>query len=185
MIKRPYIIMTINKKLLATISLLSAVVFMAMSPATKPAEEHFKNLKVLSKNISDEEMHKTMEEWEHALGARCSFCHVRNEDTKKMDWASDAKPEKEMAREMYKMTQEINKKYFHAQKDSTDRIMESSINCYSCHRGVSHPEVVRASELPRQAPAGQPAWAPGTAPAQGATPAPGSNPPPPAPEKKP
>ena len=180
MFKRPYIIMTINKKFIATIGLLSAVVFMAMSPATKPADEPFKNLKVLPKNISKEEMHKTMEEWEHALGARCSFCHVRNEDTKKMDFAADGKPEKEMAREMYKMTQEINKKYFHAQKDSTDRIMESSINCYSCHRGVQHPEVVRASELPRQAPTGQPAWAP----APGTTPAPGSTPTP-APEKKP
>jgi hypothetical protein len=184
MFKRPYIIMTINRKLLATIGLLSAVVFMAMSPAIKPADEPFKNLKVLPKNISKEEMHKTMEEWEHALGARCSFCHMRNEDTKKMDFAADGKPEKEMAREMYKMTQEINKKYFHAQKDSTDRIMESSINCYTCHRGVSHPEVVRASELPRQAPVGQPAWAPGAAPAPGTAPAPGSTPPP-APEKKP
>lgn len=181
--------MTINRKLIVTIGLLSAVAFMAMVPATKkPAEEKFKNLKVLPKDITGEEMHKVMEEWEHALGARCSFCHVRNEDTKKMDFAADGKPEKDMAREMYKMTQDINKKYFHAEKDSTDRIMESSINCYSCHRGVSHPEVVRASELPRQprpgtppAP-GQPAWAPapGTAPAQGTPPAQT-----PAPEKKP
>jgi nitrate/TMAO reductase-like tetraheme cytochrome c subunit len=185
MFKLAYNFMTINKKLLATISLLSAVVFMAMSPSAKPKQdEGFKNLKVLPKNITGEQMHKVMEEWEHALGARCSFCHVRNEDTKKMDFAADGKPEKDMAREMYKMTQEINKKYFHAQKDSSDRIMESSINCYSCHRGVQHPEVVRASELPREprpgtAPApGQPAWAPGTAPA------PGSTPPPAAPEKK-
>ncbi|GGH05209.1 c-type cytochrome [Mucilaginibacter phyllosphaerae] len=173
--------MTINKKLFVTTGLLSAVLFMAMAPVGKPADdEKFKNLKVLPKDISKEEMHKVMEEWEHALGARCSFCHVRNEDTKKMDWASDAKPEKEMARDMYKMTQDINKKYFHAQKDSTGVIVESSVNCYSCHRGVQHPELVRASELPSQprtppAP-GQPAWAPGTTPA--AVPAP-------APEKKP
>ncbi|MES2267132.1 MAG: c-type cytochrome [Bacteroidota bacterium] len=180
--------MTINKKILVTIGLLSAVAFMAMVPADKKtADEKFKNLKVLPKDISKEEMHKVMEEWEHALGARCSFCHVRNEDTKKMDFAADGKPEKDMAREMYKMTQEINKKYFHAGKDSTGVILESSVNCYSCHRGVSHPEVVRASELPRQprpatppAP-GQPGWAPATGTAPGTPP-----PPPPAPpvEKK-
>ena len=150
----------INRKLLATAALLSVVIFMAMSPVPPADDEKFKNLKVLPKDITKDEMHKVMEEWEHALGARCSFCHVRNEDTKKMDWASDAKPEKEMAREMYKMTQAINKKYFHAKKDSTGRIMESSLNCYSCHRGVSHPEVIRASELPRpprenKAPEGQ------------------------------
>jgi nitrate/TMAO reductase-like tetraheme cytochrome c subunit len=158
--------MTINKKLLATMALLSVVVFMAMAPAAPADDEKFKNLKVLPKDISKEEMHKVMEEWEHALGARCSFCHVRNEETKKMDFANDAKPEKEMAREMYKMTQAINKKYFHAKKDSTNRIMESSINCYSCHRGVSHPEVIRASELPRP-----PRNANPPAPAQGTTPA--------------
>ncbi|MDB5128447.1 c-type cytochrome [Mucilaginibacter sp.] len=152
--------MTINKKLLATMALLSVVVFMAMAPAAPTDDEKFKNLKVLPKDISKEEMHKVMEEWEHALGARCSFCHVRNEETKKMDFANDAKPEKAMAREMYKMTQAINKKYFHAKKDSTNRIMESNINCYSCHRGVSHPEVVRASELPRPPRAVQPAPAP-------------------------
>lgn len=181
--------MIINKKLLAIAGLLSAVAFMAMSPVKKaPADEKFKNLKVLPKNISEKELDKVMEEWERALGARCSFCHARNEETKKMDWASDAKPEKEMARNMFLMTQDINKKYFHAQKDSTGVITESSVNCYSCHRGVSHPEVVRASDLPREQrpntppPAGQPAWAPapGTPPAQGTAPATT-----PAPEKKP
>lgn len=171
--------MTINKKMLAIAGLLIVVISMAMSPAVAPDDDGFKNLKVLPKDITKEQMHKVMDEWEHALGARCSFCHARNEETKKMDFASDAKPEKEMARDMYKMTQGINKKYFHAKKDSTNRVMESSINCYSCHRGVSHPEVIRASELPRNPPpAGQPTWAPGTAPAPGSTP-------PSAPEKKP
>lgn len=164
--------MNLNKKLLAVIGLSSGVLFMAMSPATKKADEpKFKNLKVLPKNITGEEMHKTMEEWEHALGARCSFCHERNEQTKKMDFASDAKPEKQMAREMYKMTQAINKKYFHSKKDSTGMVVESNVNCYSCHRGVSHPEIIRASELPRaqrpegQAPAGTPPPPPPTPPA--------------------
>ncbi|QHS56734.1 c-type cytochrome [Mucilaginibacter sp. 14171R-50] len=165
-----------NKKLLATIGLLSAVVFMAMSPAAVPADgDKFVNLKVLPKDISDKELHKVMEEWEHALGARCSFCHVRNEDTKKMDWANDAKPEKEMARNMYKMTQAINKKYFHSKKDSTNMVVESNVNCYTCHRGVQHPEVVRASELPRPPRNGQ---APG-----GSKPAEGQQQP--APETKP
>lgn len=162
--------MRINKKLTVTTVLLSAVALMAMSPIVKQADDtNFKNLKVLPKNISKEEMHKTMEEWEHALGAKCSFCHARNEDTKKMDFASDAKPEKQMAREMYKMTQEINKKYFHAEKDSTGVYKESSINCYSCHRGVSHPEVIRASEMPKPPRTDMPV--PGPKPADGQQPA--------------
>ncbi|RFZ90858.1 c-type cytochrome [Mucilaginibacter conchicola] len=154
--------MKFNTKLIAILGLSSAVVFMAMAPVAQKADEpKFKNLKVLPKNITEKQMHEVMEEWEHALGARCSFCHERNQETNKMDFASDAKPEKQMARDMFKMTQAINKKYFHSKKDSTGVVVESSVNCYSCHRGVSHPEIIRASELPRaqrpgQAPAGTP-----------------------------
>src|ERR1700749_2691768 len=95
-------VMPLNKKIVATVGLLSIVVLGAMTSMTpkKPQDEGFKNLKVLPKNISGDNLHKVMEEWEHSLGVHCNFCHVRNEETKKMDWASDAKPEKEMARDM-------------------------------------------------------------------------------------
>ncbi|MBK0378968.1 c-type cytochrome [Mucilaginibacter segetis] len=139
--------MNINKKLLATLSLLSIVIFMAMSPPQ--AEEKFKNLKVLPKNISHDDLHRVMDEWEHSLGVHCSFCHARNEETKKMDFASDAKPEKEMARHMYKMMTMLNKKYFKAQKDSIGMYTETGVNCYTCHRGDAHPEVVSPPEEKR------------------------------------
>ncbi|SDF79597.1 c-type cytochrome [Mucilaginibacter sp. P19] len=133
--------MLVNKKLLVTLGLLSIVVFGAMT-TSKPQDEGFKNLKVLPKNISGENLHKVMEEWEHSLGVHCNFCHARNEETKKMDWASDAKPEKAMARDMYKMMNKINQKYFHAKKDSLGMIMQSGVNCNTCHRGTAHPEVM-------------------------------------------
>ena len=140
----------INKKLLATLGLLTIVVFMAMSPPQEKKHE-FTNIKVLPKHITDRQLDHVMDEWAHSLGVRCNFCHARNEETKKMDFASDAKPEKEMARHMYKMMNSINKKYFEAKKDSTGMMMTSGINCYSCHRGVSHPEVVMAPN-PRRGP---------------------------------
>ena len=137
-------IMPFNRKIVATVGLLSIVVLGAMTSMTpkKPQDEGFKNLKVLPKNISGDNLHKVMEEWEHSLGVHCNFCHVRNEETKKMDWASDAKPEKEMARDMFKMMNKINQKYFHAKKDSLGMIMQSGVNCNTCHRGTAHPEVV-------------------------------------------
>ena len=137
-------LMPFNRKIVATVGLLSFVVLGAMTSMTpkKPQDEGFKNLKVLPKNISGDNLHKVMEEWEHSLGVHCNFCHVRNEETKKMDWASDAKPEKEMARDMFKMMNKINQKYFHAKKDSLGMIMQSGINCNTCHRGTAHPEVV-------------------------------------------
>jgi len=45
-----------------------------------------------------------------------------------------------MARHMYKMMNKINQKYFEAKKDSLGMMMRSGINCYTCHRGDSHPE---------------------------------------------
>lgn len=156
-------IMLVNKKLLVTLGLLSIVVFGAMT-TSKPQDEGFKNLKVLPKNISGENLHKVMEEWEHSLGVHCNFCHARNEETKKMDWASDAKPEKAMARDMYKMMNKINQKYFHAKKDSLGMIMQSGVNCNTCHRGTAHPEVMVPDG---KGPGGQPGPPP-------AGPAPGS-----------
>jgi hypothetical protein len=155
-------IMPVNKKLLVTLGLLSIVVFGAMTNI-KPQDEGFKNLKVLPKNISGENLHKVMEDWEHSLGVHCNFCHARNEETKKIDWASDAKPEKEMARDMYKMMNKINQKYFHAKKDSLGMIMQSGVNCNTCHRGTAHPEVTVPDG---KGPGGQPGPPPG-APAPG------------------
>lgn len=165
---------TINKKFLATVGLSSVVVLTAMT-ATQPAQNDMKakNLKVLPKNISHKELDHVMDEWAHSLGVRCNFCHAVNEDTKKIDWASDAKPEKQMARDMFKMTAAINKKFFKAGKDSLGMVMEAGVNCYTCHRGTAHPEVVEAPAPPRRQgppPAGQP----GGAPPQGATPPAGS-----------
>ncbi|MFC0514329.1 c-type cytochrome [Mucilaginibacter angelicae] len=154
--------MPVNKKLLVTLGLLSIVVFGAMT-TSKPQDEGFKNLKVLPKNISPDNLHKVMEDWEHSLGVHCNFCHARNEETKKIDWASDAKPEKQMARDMFKMMNKINQKYFHAKKDSLGMIMQSGVNCNTCHRGTAHPEVmVPDGKGPGMGP-GQPGPPPGGA----------------------
>ncbi|SDD81563.1 Photosynthetic reaction center cytochrome C subunit [Mucilaginibacter pineti] len=167
--------MFINKKILVTVGLLSVVVFGAMTSITpKPADEGFKNLKVLPKNITGDQLHEVMEEWEHSLGVHCNFCHVRDEAAKKMDWASDAKPEKEAARDMFKMMNKINQKYFHAKKDSLGMIMHSGVNCNTCHRGTAHPEVV--------VPEGKRPGGPGQGPGPGA--APGQPAPAGAPDKK-
>jgi hypothetical protein len=91
-----------------------------------------------------------MDEWAHSLGVRCNFCHAPNPETKKMDWASDAKPEKNMARMMYKMESDINKKYFKAGKDSLGMVMKAGVNCYTCHNGKAHPEVTMPPAPPRR-----------------------------------
>ena len=142
--------MTISKKFIATAALLAVVVTMAMAPPPQQEDHKFMNLKVLPKKITDKQLDQVMDDWAHSLGVRCNFCHARNEATNKMDFASDAKPEKDMARHMYKMMNDINKKYFEAKKDSLGMMITSGINCYSCHRGVSHPEVIAAPAPPHR-----------------------------------
>lgn len=130
--------MKFNKKAVATLSLLSIVVF-AVATSMAPVRE-YKNLKVLPKDISHEDLGKVMGKWSHALGVHCNFCHVRNEEARTMDFVSDAKPEKTAARHMFQMMNKINKKYFKAEKDSMGMVMESGISCVTCHHGSTHPE---------------------------------------------
>lgn len=93
----------------------------------------FKNLKVLPKDISEEELKAVMHNFNDALGVKCSFCHASGSNGK-LDFASDGKKYKEVAREMMKMTMGINKKYF-----KTKNPREFEVTCYTCHNGNDHP----------------------------------------------
>ena len=99
-----------------------------------------RNLKVLPKNISNEKLDSIMMSFEKALGVKCDFCHSKTKnDPEKFDHASDAKPEKEIARKMMIMTNEINKKYFNFNNIEDPEIIQSVL-CITCHRGEPHPE---------------------------------------------
>jgi nitrate/TMAO reductase-like tetraheme cytochrome c subunit len=155
--------MRFNKKIIISMGLLSVVAF-AATASMEPKPEEYKNLKVLPKHIAPEQLHGVMGDWSRSLGVRCNFCHVRNEETKKMDFANDAKPEKEMARQMFKMMGKINKKFFHAGKELNGMIAESGVNCYTCHRGSAHPPEPKAG-IPDDRKGPAPAAAASSAPA--------------------
>jgi hypothetical protein len=132
--------MFINRKIFVTLGLTSVVTFIALT-SMAPDDDGLKNIKVLPKSLTDRQVHQVMREWSISLGVRCGFCHAPSADGKGLDFPSDAKPEKEMARHMYKMMNKINEKYFEAKKDSLGMVEHSGINCYTCHRGNSHPDV--------------------------------------------
>lgn len=131
--------LAINKKLAITLSLTGLVIYGSLA-AMPPEPEKAKNLKVLPKNLTHKQIDHIMDEWSHALGVRCGFCHARDAQTNRTDFASDAKPEKNVARAMFKMTAKINSKYFEAKKDSLGMMMESGVACVTCHNGKAHPE---------------------------------------------
>jgi hypothetical protein len=98
----------------------------------------YKNLKVLPKNITKQQMDSVMHHYTDALGVKCNFCHVWNEETKKMDFVSDANKHKLIARDMIRMTKQINKKYFQvAGRQNLDAKL--LVTCYTCHHGAGRP----------------------------------------------
>src|SRR5947209_18898767 len=75
-------------------------------------EPQYKNLKILPKNINKEQLDSVMHHFSLSLGVRCTFCHVHSDDMKTWDFASDDNKHKLTARQMMKMMQKINDKYF-------------------------------------------------------------------------
>jgi len=107
------------------------------------------NLKVLPKNISHDELIQIMRTYTKSLGVRCGECHAAKPggDPQKpeLDFVSDAKPEKNIARQMIKMENAINSKYLEKMDDGKFE----QITCVTCHRGNLKP-MISVDSLPKQ-----------------------------------
>jgi hypothetical protein len=114
----------------------------------------FKNLKVLSPNITHDELIATMRNYAASLGTRCEHCHVQTatEPRPTFDFPSDAKPEKNVARTMIPMTRRINADYI-SKVDEHGPV----VTCGTCHRGRTVPENWTPPPPPAQPPAPPPA----------------------------
>jgi hypothetical protein len=113
----------------------------------------YKNLKVLPKSTTKQQMDSVMKHFTSALGVKCNFCHEFNQEQKAMDFASDANEHKSIARSMMKMTEKVNKKYFDV-KDSDELTTTLEVTCYTCHNGKAHPGKFAPAQPQQQRPAG-------------------------------
>ena len=123
-----------------------AVPSSAQAPAPPPPHVHPPNpaptnLKVLPKDLTGDQVHEIMHKWEAMLGAECSTCHAADPKNigpngrPRLNFADDSKKEKQAARLIVKMTEEINKNYV--------SMVEGSgvpVTCGTCHRGHVTPE---------------------------------------------
>ena len=102
----------------------------------------YKNLKILPKNITKEQMDSVMHHFTGSLNVKCSFCHVRNEQAGTTEFASDDNKHKLVAREMMKMTKHLNDKYFDVVGNKKDPLsVKLMVTCYTCHHGQTDPAV--------------------------------------------
>lgn len=106
----------------------------------KKTQSEWKNLKVLPQNITEDSLHFVMKTFNASLGVNCSYCHAaKADDPKKLDFSSDAKQSKLIARGMLEMTNDINSKYFlpHAPDPKPKQV--TMVYCVTCHRGNRNP----------------------------------------------
>lgn len=142
------------KKSLLIIIVCALSVFTFQAFTTAPASD-WKNLKILPNDISEERLDSIMNHFTASLGVKCTYCHVKNYDTNKMEFSRDDKPEKLIARKMMLMAIDINKNHFQKfeedakekdgiieKKNDTDSVkyMLRYVTCFTCHQGTEHPE---------------------------------------------
>jgi Photosynthetic reaction centre cytochrome C subunit len=131
----------------------AALVILSSAFTNLNDEPQYKNLKILPKDINKEQMDSVMHHFTASLNVRCNFCHIRNEETKEWNWASDENKHKLVAREMMKMTNKINDKYFQVAGSSKNLSTSLMVTCYTCHHGTTEPVVTPPKqERPQQRP---------------------------------
>lgn len=118
------------------------VVFVTIGiAASKPIGVKERNLKVLPKDINDGDLDSIMHDYSKMLNVGCDFCHADSKINKNdLDFASDDKPEKEITRQMMRMTAAINKDFF----DYTIVYKAGetmAVSCFTCHDGFPRPDL--------------------------------------------
>src|SRR5215212_8772632 len=141
--------------------LLAALLFGCTATSTRPAAAPaspspagFKNLKVLPRDITREQLLATMRTFTRGLGVKCDYCHVVTATTPKqeLDFPSEAKEEKRVARVMIQMTRQIDTEWMERVEQAegpgkaeaapeSGEMAQPPVGCWTCHRGKSVPEM--------------------------------------------
>jgi hypothetical protein len=140
----------INAAMVIGVLVLSTTLLSAQAPAGQgrrgggapPAP--LKNLQVLPKDTTLPQILPTMRAFEASLQVECGHCHVWYGNGNPMnDFASDAKPQKNIARAMIKMVMAANDTIKPAVVQSGLRTADQvqAVTCATCHRGSAIPMV--------------------------------------------
>ncbi len=107
-----------------------------------------KNLQYFPEDIEREELIAHMRQFSFALGVACTHCHGTAEQTgfnlKDVDFSLDSKPTKSKAREMLRMTEQINTKLLAPIAKSP---LDLPVSCFTCHSGLPLPEAIESRVL--------------------------------------
>ena len=131
-------------------------------PGQGRAQTPPQNLKVLPKNLTRPQVTALMRTFTVALGVQCTHCHAGTPP--QLNYASDEKPTKEVARKMIHMVMHINEEHLKGIGDHSEHAHEApqaaapaggkaqapiavpplgdgpqKVTCFTCHRGQLKP----------------------------------------------
>ena len=128
-----------GKKIKVITGMCCLVIVATVTINATPKGNEFKNLKVLPKNIRSKDLNAIMvDEFSGGTGMTCGSCHTKVKGSEKLDYASDEKPEKNIARNMMRMTLKMNRRYFGI-KHPLIGSQGLTVTCVTCHKGEPFP----------------------------------------------
>lgn len=103
------------------------------------------DLQVLPKTWTRQQVGALMTTFNTSLGVQCSHCHAEDPDAPppapgqnpRLDYSLDTKPEKEVARNMLKMTMNL----LAGTRGPDDDASVEKLSCFTCHRGETTPDI--------------------------------------------
>jgi photosynthetic reaction center cytochrome c subunit len=105
----------------------------AQAQAPQPQIVEGTNVKVLT-GLTAQQFQEEMNFIVQGLGVTCGTCHVRG------NFASEEKPQKQIARKMLEMVKTINQTTFPDYKPKDGESLLGKVTCYTCHRGETTPK---------------------------------------------
>jgi len=107
-------------------------------PPGKWPPDSLVNVQVIPKTTQPVQVWGMMRNIAGALGVSCTFCHVGSDSAplERIDFATDEKRNKRVARQMMRMVQEVNSRLDTIPSRPTPAV---TVTCITCHRGVNRP----------------------------------------------
>ena len=104
-----------------------------------------KNLQFFPADIQRDVLTQRMREFSFALGVRCQYCHFGGDGISfdGVDFSSDAKPAKNKARAMLKMTDQLNRTLLPQLPSRAEPRV--TVECATCHRGLPLPKTLQTT----------------------------------------
>lgn len=128
------------------LSLLLAIPFLLAPQLVAAQGQRPENLKYFPQDISRDSLIEHMHGFESALGVGCNFCHMAEAPAQpggreRLNFPSDAKPQKRTARFMLRMTDSLNQVVLASLPDRQNPPVV--IQCVTCHRGSPYPQTLQ------------------------------------------